>query len=247
MLQISGVSKRFDTRAALAPFDLDVLRGEILAIVGTSGCGKSTLLRIIGGLERPSAGSVHVDGAAVEGPRPDLAFVFQEPRLMPWLTVRENVEFGLRGRPKAERRALAREALERVRLASFADALPRQLSGGMAQRVALARALVTRPAVLLLDEPFSAVDAVTRQALQDHLLELWREDRPTMLFVTHDIEEALVIADRVLVLAGQPGVAQAEIRLDLPRPRRRTDPRIVAWRERLFDNLSGAAPAREAA
>jgi sulfonate transport system ATP-binding protein len=117
----------------------------------------------------------------------------------------------------------------------------------MAQRVALARALVTRPAVLLLDEPFSAVDAVTRQALQDHLLELWREDRPTMLFVTHDIEEALVIADRVLVLAGQPGVAQAEIRLDLPRPRRRTDPRIVAWRERLFDNLSGAAPAREAA
>jgi sulfonate transport system ATP-binding protein len=249
MLQISGVSKQFDGRTALAPLDLAVVRGEILAIVGTSGCGKSTLLRIVGGIEGPSAGAVCLDGVAVTGPRPDLAFVFQEPRLMPWLTVRENVAFGLRERPRSERRALAGKAIERVGLASFADALPRQLSGGMAQRVALARALVTRPAVLLLDEPFSAVDAVTRQSLQDHLLELWREERPTMLFVTHDIEEALVLADRVVVLTGQPGVVQAEVRLDLPRPRRRTDPRIVAWRERLFDNLSGAAPlaAREAA
>jgi sulfonate transport system ATP-binding protein len=200
-------------------------------------------LRIVGGLERPSAGSVLVDETPVSGPRPDLAFVFQEPRLMPWLSVRENVAFGLRDAPRAERERRTGEALERVRLERFAEALPRQLSGGMAQRVALARALVTRPEVLLLDEPFSAVDAVTRQALQDHLLELWRDERPTMLFVTHDIEEALVIADRVVVLTGQPGTVASELRLDLARPRRRTDPRIVAWRERLFDNLSGAAPA----
>jgi sulfonate transport system ATP-binding protein len=247
MLQLTGVSKQFDGRAALTPLDLAVARGEILAIVGTSGCGKSTLLRIVGGLERPSAGSVLLDATPVTGPRPDLAFVFQEPRLMPWLSVRENVAFGLRLLPRAERDRLAGEALARVRLERFADALPRQLSGGMAQRVALARALVTRPRVLLLDEPFSAVDAVTRQALQDHLLELWRDERPTMLFVTHDIEEALVIADRVVVLTGQPGVVATELRLDLARPRRRTDPRIVAWRERLFDNLDDAAPARAAA
>jgi sulfonate transport system ATP-binding protein len=243
MLQLTGVSKRFEGRAALAPVDLAVARGEIVAILGTSGCGKSTLLRIVGGLERPSAGSVLVDETPVSGPRPDLAFVFQEPRLMPWLSVRENVAFGLRDAPRAERERRTGEALERVRLERFAEALPRQLSGGMAQRVALARALVTRPEVLLLDEPFSAVDAVTRQALQDHLLELWRDERPTMLFVTHDIEEALVIADRVVVLTGQPGTVASELRLDLARPRRRTDPRIVAWRERLFDNLSGAAPA----
>jgi sulfonate transport system ATP-binding protein len=249
MLQVSGVSKQLDGRLALTPLDLEVARGEIVAVVGTSGCGKSTLLRLVGGLERPSVGSVRLDGAPVTGPRPDLAFVFQEPRLMPWLTVRENVAFGLSGRSRAERRALAAEALERVGLASFADALPRQLSGGMAQRAALARALVTRPAVLLLDEPFSAVDAVTRQSLQDHLLELWRDDRPTMLFVTHDIEEALILADRVLVLQGQPGVVRRDLSLDIGRPRRRTDPRLVAWRERLIEDLSGAAtePAREAA
>lgn len=249
MLQLNGVSKQFETRAALAPLDLAVRRGEFVAILGTSGCGKSTLLRIVGGLERPSAGTVLLDGSSVTGPRPDLAFVFQEPRLMPWLTVRDNVAFGLRDRPRAERGRLAEAALRRVGLERFGDALPRQLSGGMAQRVALARALVTRPAVLLLDEPFSAVDAVTRQSLQDHLLELWREERPMTLFVTHDIEEALILADRVVVLAGQPGVIQAEIRLDLPRPRRRTEPRLVAWRERLFESLTGNAPttAREAA
>ncbi|HEX6841470.1 MAG TPA: ATP-binding cassette domain-containing protein, partial [Stellaceae bacterium] len=174
MLQIRHVSKRFDELAALADIDLAVDRGEIVGIVGTSGCGKSTLLRIVGGLEQPSAGSVMLDNVAVAGPRPEVGLVFQEPRLMPWLSVRDNVEFALARRPREQRRPLAEAALARVGLRTFADALPQQLSGGMAQRAAIARALVARPAVLLLDEPFSALDAFTRFSLQDHLLDIWR-------------------------------------------------------------------------
>jgi sulfonate transport system ATP-binding protein len=157
---------------------------------------------------------------------------------MPWLSVAENVDFGLADKPRRERGRLSREALERVGLENFSDALPRQLSGGMAQRVAIARALVTRPSVLLLDEPFSALDAFTRVKLQEHLLDLWRAEQPTMLFVTHDIEEALVLADRVVVLMGRPGRIQRDDRIELPRPRRRADPRFAAWRERLFDDLA---------
>ena len=213
MLQISAVSKRFSAEPVLDRIDLEVGRGERVAIVGTSGCGKSTLLRIVGGLETASSGSVLLDGRAVEGPCRDVGLVFQEPRLMPWLSVVENVAFGLAEKPRRERARLSREALERVGLENFSDALPRQLSGGMAQRVAIARALVTRPSVLLLDEPFSALDAFTRVKLQDHLLDLWRAEQPTMLFVTHDIEEALVLADRVVVLMGRPG----------PHPARRPD------------------------
>jgi sulfonate transport system ATP-binding protein len=238
MLQISAVSKRFSAEPVLDGIDLEVGRGERVAIVGTSGCGKSTLLRIVGGLETASSGSVVLDGRPVEGPRRDVGLVFQEPRLMPWLSVAENVAFGLAEKPRRERERLSREALERVGLENFSDALPRQLSGGMAQRVAIARALVTRPSVLLLDEPFSALDAFTRVKLQDHLLDLWRAEQPTMLFVTHDIEEALVLADRVVVLMGRPGRIQRDDRIELPRPRRRADPRFAAWRERLFDDLA---------
>ena len=162
---------------------------------------------------------------------------------MPWLTVAGNVTFGLDGVPRARREALAAAALAKVGLTPFAAALPRELSGGMAQRVALARALVTEPEILLLDEPFSALDAFTRIRLQDELLRLWAIDRPTLLFVTHDIDEALVLADRVVVLRGHPGRIRRDDRIDLPRPRHRTDPAFQRWRETLFDDLDLSAVA----
>jgi sulfonate transport system ATP-binding protein len=250
MLRLEGVAKRFDAPggragvvAALEAIDLAVGRGEILGLVGTSGCGKSTLLRIVGGLETPSAGSVSVNGTPVTGPRSDIGYIFQEPRLMPWLTVRQNAEFGLAAQPRAERERLSTAALTRLGLAGFADALPQQLSGGMAQRAAIARALVRRPEILLLDEPFSALDAFTRLSLQDHLLEIWSEDRPTMVFVTHDIEEALVLSDRVVVMRGRPGRVHRDYRIDLARPRRRADPALLGYKERILEDLDLASAA----
>ena len=244
MLEIVDLAKRFANGVtALGPLDLFVGRGEIVGVVGTSGCGKSTLLRIIGGLEPATAGSVRIDGEPVRGPRPEIGIVFQEPRLMPWLTVAGNVTFGLDGLPRARRRALADAALAKVGLTSFAAALPRELSGGMAQRVALARALVTEPEILLLDEPFSALDAFTRIRLQDELLRLWAIDRPTLLFVTHDIDEALALADRVIVLRGHPGRIRRDDRIDLPRPRHRTEPAFQRWKQALFDDLDLSAVA----
>jgi sulfonate transport system ATP-binding protein len=245
MLEIGALCKQFDGAAALAEVDLAAAPGEIVAILGTSGSGKSTLLRIVGGIEPASSGEVRLDGRRVTGPSPKLGFVFQEPRLMPWLTVRDNVAFGLGALPRSEQRSLAADALDRVGLADAAELWPRQLSGGMAQRVAIARALVTRPSVLLLDEPFSALDAFTRLSLQEHLLGIWQVDRPTMLFVTHDIDEALMLADRVTVLLGRPGRIRRDERIELARPRRRGDPRLARWRERLFDDLSGLADPPE--
>jgi sulfonate transport system ATP-binding protein len=238
MLEIAGVGKRFaNGLAALDGIELAVERGAIVALVGTSGCGKSTLLRLVAGLDRPSAGRVLLDGRPVEGPRPEVGIVFQEPRLMPWLDVAGNVRFGLDGLPRATQDRLAAAALAKVGLTRFAASLPRELSGGMAQRVALARALVTQPQLLLLDEPFSALDAFIRLRLQDELLKLWAIDRPTLLFVTHDIEEALALADRVVVLRGHPGRLHRDYRIDLPRPRRRTEPAFQRWKERLLDDL----------
>ncbi|MBV8653906.1 MAG: ABC transporter ATP-binding protein [Alphaproteobacteria bacterium] len=253
MLEISGLSKRYDAPGgagivtALEGVDLRLARGEILGIVGTSGCGKSTLLRIIGGLETLSSGTVRVNGRLVAGPSAEIGYIFQEPRLMPWLTVRQNAEFGLAGQKRAERERLSSTALQRLGLASFADALPQQLSGGMAQRAAIARALVTRPEILLLDEPFSALDAFTRLSLQDHLLEIWRADHPTMVFVTHDIEEALVLSDRVVVMRGRPGHIHRDYAIDLPRPRRRSEARLLAWKDSILEDLDLAAASLEAA
>lgn len=241
MLEIRALCKQFDGAAALDGVDFAVAPGEIVAILGTSGSGKSTLLRIVGGLEHATAGDVRLDGRVVAEPSPQLGFVFQEPRLMPWLSVRDNVAFGLAGLLRHERRGLALAALAKVGLADAAGLWPRQLSGGMAQRVAIARALVTRPSVLLLDEPFSALDAFTRLNLQEHLLDIWEQERPTMLFVTHDIDEALMLADRVIVLLGRPGRVRRDEPIELPRPRRRGDTRLARWRERLFDDLSGTA------
>jgi sulfonate transport system ATP-binding protein len=243
------VAKRFPNGlVALSGVSLRVADGEILAVVGASGCGKSTLLRLIAGLEMPSEGTLTLDGERLSGPSPRLGIVFQEPRLMPWLRLVDNVAFGLPRRlPKAERTRLALAALGRVQLVGFADALPKTLSGGMAQRAALARALVTRPPVLLLDEPFSALDALTRQSLQDELLQLWALDRPTMLLVTHDLDEALYLADRVIVLGGQPSRVRLELEVGCPRPRPRDGVALAGLRERLFAELPHGSSAPAAA
>lgn len=243
MLAIDRISKRFENGyEALGQIGLAVPQGEILAVVGASGCGKSTLLRLIAGLERPSEGAILLDGERLSGPSPKVGVVFQEPRLMPWLKLIDNVAFGLpRSLPRAQRAQLARAALARVGLSRFEGALPKTLSGGMAQRAAIARALVTRPPVLLLDEPFSALDALTRQSLQDELVRLWAEDRPTMVLVTHDLDEALYLADRVVVLGGHPGRVRLELKVGLPRPRPRDAAALSTLRERLFAELPHGA------
>lgn len=238
MLRVDQVSKRFEGDvAALHGISLEVARGEIVSLVGTSGCGKSTLLRIVGGLDFPSLGQVWIDDEAVRAPRPEIGIVFQEPRLMPWLTVADNVKFGLEGLPRTLRDELAAEAIHKVGLEAFAGALPKQLSGGMAQRVAIARALVTRPQILLLDEPFSALDAFTRTKLQEHLLAIWAETRPTMLFVTHDVEEALALSDRVIVMRGQPGRIHRDYAIGLDRPRQRGSAQFQTLKERILGDL----------
>lgn len=240
MLNIENVSKRFSNGfVALEDVSLQVKPGEIVSLVGTSGCGKSTLLRIISGLESPSAGGVFLDSELITTPHPKIDVIFQEPRLMPWLTVWDNVKFGLGHLSKTSRHrdALIATTLAKVGLTEAAQALPRQLSGGMAQRVSIARALVTQPSILLLDEPFSALDAFTRTKLQDHLLHIWNDERPTLILVTHDIEEALVMSDRIIVMRGNPGRVYREFTPDLPRPRKRTESGLQHWKERLLTEL----------
>jgi sulfonate transport system ATP-binding protein len=206
---------------ALDGISLEVTPGEILVVIGGSGCGKSTMLRAVSGLDTPTQGRVVLDGVVVTKPREEIGIVFQEPRLLPWLRVADNVGFGLEDRPRRERRERVARALRRVGLADKAAVWPRELSGGQAQRVAIARALVPRPQVLLLDEPFSSLDAFTRADLQVHLLDLWADLKPTLIMVTHDVEEAVVLADRILVLRPRPGRIFEEISCDLPRPRDR--------------------------
>ncbi len=245
MLHIENVYKQFDNGfLALEAVSLHIKPGEIVSIVGTSGCGKSTLLRIISGLDLPTVGSVSIGSEVISAPHPKIGLIFQEPRLMPWLSVQENIQFGLENPASVHSRAVTEATLAKVGLTRFAHCLPRQLSGGMAQRVAIARALVTKPSILLLDEPFSALDALTRTALQDHLLDIWEFDRPTMILVTHDIEEALVLSDRVVVLSSNPGQIQQEFTLDLSRPRRRTDASLQYWKELLLNELEGLPQPR---
>jgi sulfonate transport system ATP-binding protein len=206
---------------ALEGISLEVGLGEILVIIGGSGCGKSTLLRAVGGLDPPTQGRVILHGQTITAPHEKIGLIFQEPRLLPWLRVADNVGFGLEHLPKAERNARVATAVDHVGLTDKARDWPRELSGGQAQRVAIARALVPRPEVLLLDEPFSALDAFTRADLQDHLLDLWADSKPTLVMVTHDVEEAIVLADRILVMRPHPGRVYEEINCDLPRPRDR--------------------------
>jgi sulfonate transport system ATP-binding protein len=238
MLLIEELHKRFSNGfVGLGSIDLTVNRSEIISLIGTSGCGKSTILRIIAGLSFPSSGTVRIDDQIITKPHPEISIIFQESRLMPWLTVWENIQFGLQHLPKTQRNLLTGEIIEKVGLTQFAKALPKELSGGMAQRVAIARALVTNPSILLLDEPFSALDAFTRLSLQDHLLQIWEYDRPTMILVTHDVEEALMLSDRVIVMRGNPGRIHQEFAIDLPRPRRRTDQHLQYWKEQLLEAL----------
>jgi len=230
---------------ALDGVSFSVAPGEIVAVVGGSGCGKSTLLRAISGLDTPSQGRVLLDGQPVTTPHEKIGIVFQEPRLLPWLSVSENVGFGLENRSKAERNSLVAAALSRVGLLDKADMWPRELSGGQAQRVAIARALVPRPEVLLLDEPFSALDAFTRVNLQDHLLDLWTYFKPTLVLVTHDVDEAIVLADRVMVMCPRPGRIFDEIEASLSRPRDRQSAafdhikrRVLVALDRSLDRIS---------
>lgn len=244
-VRLHRVTKQFrapDGRrvTALSGVDLEVADREVVALVGQSGCGKSTLLRLVAGLEAPSEGEVSLAGKPVLGSPPECAMVFQEHRLFPWLTVAQNVSFALRGRPEAEQRVLIAQQLALMGLAGFESAYPHQLSGGMAQRVALARALVRRPAVLLLDEPFAALDAFTKARLQEELWHVREHVQPTTLLVTHDIEEAVYLADRIVVLSERPGRIRAELAIDLARPRDRTSSAFSLWRRRVLREFSGA-------
>jgi sulfonate transport system ATP-binding protein len=241
-IALHGLVKAYEGAPALGPVDLAIEPHESVALLGPSGCGKSTLIRILAGLETPSQGEALLDGAPIRGPSPSVGLVFQEPRLMPWLSVADNVRLALPRAPRAEQDRRIAEALEAVGLESRADALPRALSGGMAQRAGVARALVKRPQVLLLDEPFSALDAFTRAKLQDHVAELWASARFTLVLVTHDIEEAIVVADRIVVMAGPPGRIVADVRVDTPRPRDRTGAALQALRRRIAEAIAPAAP-----
>jgi sulfonate transport system ATP-binding protein len=248
MLRIDRLDKTYPNGVhALGGVSLDVADGEILAVVGGSGCGKSTMLRLAAGLDRPSGGRVLVDDAVIEAPHPAVGVVFQEPRLLPWLSIAANIGFGLDGIPAPERAQRVERALGRIGLAGYGRRWPRELSGGQAQRVAIARALVGQPKVLLLDEPFSALDAFTRASLQDALLALWEAQRPTTVIVTHDVEEAILLADRVVVMQPHPGRIFADVPVLLARPRDRLEAGFIATERRILAALDGSlAPADQA-
>jgi len=250
-LELRSVSKTFQSRRGATPalrdIQFDVAPGEFVCLLGPSGCGKSTLLNIIAGLEQPDAGEVRVDDRPVSGPGHDRVMIFQEAALFPWLNARDNVAFGLaaRGAPRAARMAVADRYLERVGLGGFRKSFAHELSGGMKQRVALARALALDPQVLLMDEPFAALDAQTRDLLHDELQDIWAQTGKTILFVTHNVREALVLGDRVLLMSARPGRIKREFRFDLPRPRQIEDHALVdAAREVLADLRDEVMAAR---
>ena len=225
-IELAGATKRFVSPTgkaftALTDFSLSIEAGQFCAIVGPTGCGKSTTLTMVSGLARPSAGTVTVGGNRVEGITPGTGFMFQADALMPWKSVIHNVMMGpiFNGVAKADVRALARDWLRRVGLAGFEDHYPHQLSGGMRKRVSLAAALINEPSVLMMDEPFGALDVQTRAIMSNELLSLWEQTRPTVLFVTHDLEEAIALADKVVVVTASPGTVKAVFDIDLPRPR----------------------------
>jgi len=250
-LKIESVSKIFPGRSgtieALRPVDVDVVAGEFVCLLGPSGCGKSTLLSIIAGLESPSSGSVLADGRIVRGPGTDRVLLFQEAALFPWLDVQHNVEFGLRqtGMRAKERSATAQRYIELVHLKGFEHSYVHQLSGGMRQRVAIARALAIDPAILLMDEPFGALDALTRDRLHAELESIWASTRKTVLFVTHNVREAVALGDRVLVFSPRPGHIVREFRIDLPRPRSLENHLLVDQAAAIMSVLREAMGAQE--
>jgi ABC-type nitrate/sulfonate/bicarbonate transport system ATPase subunit len=237
-LSVIFTRRRGGTVTAVERLSLDVREQEFVSIVGPSGCGKSTMLRIVAGLVRPTTGKVLLDGLPVEGPGADRGMVFQSYTLFPWLTVQGNVEFGLRlrRRPAPEREKVVRRYLDLVGLRGTEPAYPKELSGGMQQRVAIARALANDPAILLMDEPFGALDAQTRSVMQELLLRVWEQTHKTVLFVTHDIEESILLSDRIYVMTARPGRIKAEVAVALPRPREVgviDTPAFIALRQRV--------------
>ncbi len=226
---------------AVEDASLDVRENEFVALVGPSGCGKSTLLRAAAGLEHPTSGQIRVDGRLIDAPGADRGMVFQTYTLFPWLTVRENIRFSLKksGLSEAEKDERTDRYIQLIGLAGFESSFPNQLSGGMRQRVAIARALVYQPRILLMDEPFGALDAQTRMLMQELLLEVWERQRSTVLFVTHDVEEAILLADRIIVMTARPGKIKAEIQVTLPRPRKlvelESSPEFAAYKRQLLD------------
>lgn len=242
-IDVARVGHRFPNEVvALQDVNIAVHAGEFVCLLGPSGCGKTTLLYALAGHLAPSGGRISIDGVEVKGPGPERLLVFQEPALFPWLTVRQNLVFALRAsgirRGEAARRAQAFVAM--VGLGGFEDALPHELSGGMRMRVQLARALALDPAVLLMDEPFAALDAQTRGQMQQHLQRIWMRDRKTVVFVTHDVREALVLGDRVVVMAARPGRVLEDLEVRLPRPRDPDDPALVELSRRIREELRRA-------
>lgn len=241
-VHFQGVSHQYDLDGQPLPvlrqIDLTVAPGEFVALLGPSGCGKSTLLRLAAGLEQPTSGDVLADGAIIIKPDPSRVLVFQDPTLFPWRSVRDNVAIGPEARGVlAGSQKRIDDALRLVKLDAFASAFPHQLSGGMAQRAALARALVNDPRMLLLDEPLGRLDSLTRLTMQEELMSLWRQAGYTVILVTHDVEEALLLSARIIVLSERPARIKAEVVVDLPYPRRRDDPRIVAQRQHILEIL----------
>jgi len=245
-LDLRGVGKRYASTQAgggtlqvLQDIDLHVPSGQFISIVGASGCGKSTLLRLILGLDAQYEGRILLDGAPITGTGRERGIVFQDHRLFPWLTVAQNIAVGLRNAPftEARKRELVAEHVALVGLEGFEQAFPHQISGGMAQRVAIARGLVNRPRVLLLDEPFGALDALTRSRLQGELQRIWQKERITMLLVTHDVEEAVFLGDQVVVMQPHPGRIRRTVAVDLPHPRNRSDPAFIRLRDDVLSDF----------
>ena len=235
-LKINNVGRVFNGKAVVRNISFEAAPGEIIGLLGKSGCGKSTVLRAISGLDKGYEGTVEINGTVSEGVEKSTGFIFQEPRLMPWLNVLENVTFGLQG-SKKEKQKLGKKYLTDVGLAGHEELYPKELSGGMAQRVAIARALITSPEVLLLDEPFSALDAFTKMKLQDLLLNIWQVYNTTIVLVTHDIEEATYLCDKIVILKDQPGTVGHALTLKEPRPRDRGSVEIASYKTEILGNL----------
>jgi len=227
----------FGNVRVLDDINLGVSEGEFVCILGPSGCGKSTLLNIVGGFVRQTEGNVSIDGERVTGPDPRRIFVFQERGVFPWLTVEENIGFGLFRMTETEKRERIAHYIQMVGLRGFEKSYPRELSGGMKQRLEVARALAVDPDVLYLDEPFGALDSITRLQMRRELLRIWQAEKKTILFVTHDIEESVQLADRVVVLSARPGRVRRIVDIDIPHPRDLSDPRYIALRDEIFGEI----------
>ena len=240
MLEVKGITKVFRDFVVLKNISMEAKEGEFVCIVGPSGCGKTTLLRIIAGLEKADEGDIYVDGKVMNEPSREKGMVFQEFALFPWRTLRKNVEFGLEytKTPLIDRKNLSQEYIKLVGLSGWEDKYPHELSGGMKQRVAIARALVNNPRILLMDEPFASVDMQTRNRLQGELLRIWEETRKTIVFVTHNIDESVYLADRVIVLTSPPATIKNVYEIGLKRPRDRTGRKFIEMRKRILEEVA---------